>query len=42
MPPNPPGGIAAFRRGDVDAGLEALAENYRFGMRALLAKMEEG
>jgi hypothetical protein len=33
--------MAAFQRGDVKAALEALEENYRFGMEALLRKMGE-
>jgi len=33
--------IAAFGRGDLEAALEALEENYRFGMEALLRKMGE-
>jgi len=34
--------IAAFRRGDVDAGIRALEDNYLFGMQVLLRKMGEG
>jgi DNA-binding GntR family transcriptional regulator len=33
--------MAAFRRGDIEAALAALEENYRFGMQALLQKMGE-
>jgi len=33
--------IAAFERGDVEAALAALEENYSFGMQALLRKMGE-
>jgi DNA-binding GntR family transcriptional regulator len=33
--------IDAFGRGDLKAALEALEENYRFGMEALLRKMGE-
>jgi DNA-binding GntR family transcriptional regulator len=33
--------MAAFARDDVKAALEALEENYRFGMEALLRKMGE-
>jgi DNA-binding GntR family transcriptional regulator len=33
--------MTAFRCGDVEGALAALAENYRFGMQALLGKMGE-
>ena len=33
--------IAALRRGDIDASLKAIEENYRFGMEALLRMMDE-
>jgi DNA-binding GntR family transcriptional regulator len=32
--------IAAFREGDIATGLRAIEDNYRFGMEALLQKME--
>ncbi len=34
--------IDAFKRGDLDGAIEAIRENYAFGMRALLYKMNEG
>jgi DNA-binding GntR family transcriptional regulator len=33
--------IAAFERKDLEAGLKAIEENYRFGMQVLLRKMGE-
>ena len=34
--------IAAFKRGDLVGAIEAIRENYAFGMQALLHKMNEG
>jgi DNA-binding GntR family transcriptional regulator len=34
--------IDAFRRGDLEAALAAIRENYAFGMQVLLHKMNEG
>jgi len=33
--------LTAFRQGKTDVALEALEQNYHFGMRALLKKMGE-